>query len=38
MGFDETGKQVKEERLGACLIDLEMAKVLVHQEMEGERF
>ena len=38
MGFDETGKQVKEERLGACLIDLEMAKVLLHQEMEGEKF
>jgi len=38
MGFYETGKQVKEESPGACLIDLEMAKVLVHQEIEGERF
>ncbi|KJZ06826.1 hypothetical protein TW85_24970 [Marinomonas sp. S3726] len=38
MVFYETDKQVKEESPGACLIDLEMAKVLVYQEMEGERF
>jgi hypothetical protein len=38
MVFYETGKQVKEESPSACLIDLEMAKVLVYQEMEGEKF